>query len=58
MKQFAIQMTLTYRSTVTVEADDEEQALAKAQAVEFVDDGMSGAELTDWAAHGRPQDVS
>ena len=55
MAQFTIEAQLTYRSTVTVEASDEDVAYEKFDALEWIDSGLPGAELTDWESHGEPK---
>jgi len=45
-------MGLTYRTTVTVEAETASEAIAKANECHWDDDGMGAAELVDWEVRG------
>lgn len=48
MPHFKARATLTYRTTVEVEAADLEEAQQKFKNSEWDDDNHSGAELIDW----------
>ena len=52
MAEYIITMDLTFRSTVTIMAESENDALAKAKEWQVDDDGMAGAELVDWQTIG------
>ncbi len=56
-KQFEITARVTLRTTVTVDADTEEEALAKFEAMDWADDGFSGAEIIDWHNVSRPTKI-
>ncbi len=56
MHQYSVSMRLEYDATVTVEAETVEEAKAKAEAGEFVDDGMAGAALANWEVRSKPHD--
>lgn len=53
--QWTIPMRLEFRTNVTVEASSLSEARQKADACEFVDDGMKGAELVNWMVVGEPK---
>jgi hypothetical protein len=48
VSQYTVRMRLEYVTTVTVEASSENEANAKAQDCQWVDDGMNTAELINW----------
>lgn len=53
VKQYTLSMRLEFDTTVTVEATSEDEAMAKAKAGDFVDDGMPGASMCNWEVSSR-----
>lgn len=52
LKDWTIRARVTHTSTVTVRARTQEEALAKFNACEWVEETV--VETTDWAAEGSP----
>jgi hypothetical protein len=57
MAQYEIRARVTHTTRVLVEADSPEGAVAAFDDCEWKDDGMAGADLTDWELSGDPQEV-
>ncbi|RAK68840.1 hypothetical protein [Phenylobacterium kunshanense] len=57
MKDYEVPMTITFRTTVTVQADSAAAAVVKAQRAAFYDDGMNGAEMCDWEVTGAAREI-
>ena len=53
--EFQIRARLVYTASVTVKALTAEEALAKFDSGEWVDDGHDGASLGDWECLGKPE---
>jgi hypothetical protein len=56
MKTWSVAMKLEHRTIVTVSAETIEEAREKANDAEWDDDGLGGAELSDWEVRGEPKE--
>jgi hypothetical protein len=56
-KQWEIHATLKYHTTVCIEAETAEEAMVKFHEMDWVDDGLSGAECINHFAHTMPKQV-
>lgn len=48
-KRFSARMKLSFNTTVEVEAESKEEALAALKRGEWVEDNLAGADLCDWS---------
>lgn len=51
-QQYEVKMRLEFNTTVTVRAASPEEALEKAKAGTFEDDGLDCAEMCNWETRG------
>jgi hypothetical protein len=53
--QYEVEARLVLRARVTVEAASAEEARAKFDAMNWIDNGFDAAEVSDWEATGTPR---
>lgn len=57
MADFEIDMKLTFRTSVMVQAETAAGAIEKAKRAAFYDNGMDRAEMSDWEVTSGPREV-
>ena len=53
--QYEIKCWILHRSTVTVEAHSEEEAIEKFNSLDWIDDGLSGVTISDFKMLEKPR---
>ena len=51
-RQFEVLARIVFRTTVTIDADSPEEARVKFNTCDWADDGLNGAEMTDYLTLG------
>lgn len=57
LHQFTVPMRLEFNVHVLVEAHDAEEATAKADARDYIEDGINAGECINWEVTGKPSNA-
>jgi hypothetical protein len=55
-KEWTVHMRVEYDADVLIEAATAEEARAKAESGDWIDDGIEGASRADWGVRGEPKE--